>query len=95
MRKILTFLLLFACMGIIAVSCRDEGPVNGPEPTGAPLTNGKGNYSSIDDSKGLFKITLSGEKIDFHLQFIADRVPDAELLNAQETSTHSLRKVIG
>ncbi len=86
MRKILTFLLLFACMGIIAVSCRDEDPVSGPEPTGASLKSGKGNYSSIDDSKGLFKITLSGEEIDFHLQFIADRVPDAELLNAQLTA---------
>lgn len=86
MRRFLAFLGIFTLLSGVAVSCRDDESTNTPDVPKVMLDNATGIYSSIDDAKGLFKIELSGEDIDFHLQFISDHVADADLLNAEMTA---------
>ncbi len=85
MRKFLAVFTIFTLLGA-TVSCRDDDNPQIPEVPTAQIESATGIYSATDDAKGLFKITLSGDEVDFHLQFISDPVADADLLNAEMTS---------
>lgn len=94
MKKVMGVVSFFVLAGSLLVSCNDDDAANGSNGENPTIAEAKGIYKSMENADGLFRITLSGTDMDFHLNFISDQIAESELLNAEmKSETYTISDV--
>lgn len=85
MKNLLRSLALFVLVTPTIISCSDDdnSASNPGNNTDITIETAKGTYSTTENNKGLFNISLNAADVDFEIAFISDPVADEDLLDAE------------